>query len=87
MANSWYNHVFDVPLKMASSAVPGIKFNRNVVDKSYTLSKDSRRDMNCWMNDRLVVAGEVKRYAVAADDLRIPEQELVDKTPSITNLL
>jgi len=63
----------------ASSIIPGLCINQNVVDSSIT-KKGLKGDFNMWYQKWLLVAGEWKRYTDKEKTVAVPEKELLTKT-------
>jgi hypothetical protein len=58
---SAYYHIMIAPtLGRVSSILPGIRFNQDVIDSSFTESQQ-HRDFNVWMREVLLFAGEIER--------------------------
>lgn len=72
----WQNVLVDSSIKVASSILPGLRINKNVMDSSITV-KDKRHDLLLWLCERLVVAGELKRFE---KDFPLAKEELISKT-------
>ena len=76
ISSQWYNHTFDLAIKLSSSLVPGIQVNRNAIDRSMTNASE-KQDLNIWVADRLLVAGEAKRFSSQFTE---GFKEIADKT-------
>eukprot|EP00026_Physarum_polycephalum_P005219 Phypoly_transcript_05249.p1 GENE.Phypoly_transcript_05249~~Phypoly_transcript_05249.p1 ORF type:complete len:509 (+),score=29.36 Phypoly_transcript_05249:166-1692(+) len=76
IAACWYDTVLEAAVSIASSLVPNFEVNRNVVDDSLTKPK-LQRDLNCHVQRRLLLGGEIKRFP---DDFDVACSELIDKT-------
>jgi hypothetical protein len=83
VTQQWYQTLFG-SIDYVSSIIPGLTVNQNVVDASITKPK-LKRDLNIWLQERLLVAGEWKCFPDEDEGVTIPKKELIEKTSKLNS--